>query len=179
MKYLPVNGKWAKNREYIGPKWKRKFIRAIQSVLNVTKGIVPPARTNEKGNFFEKAFGRDLEEFHELLYMPEAYIVYRKIFEEDLGYTLKWQETFRSLNKEEFEEVKPIIENNESRDYYQKTENPKFLELLKHYTLPRHVTKEDKGYEKLKRKYDGLINNEVPKDINLTFDFENTIPQKA
>ena len=175
MKYIPVNGEWAKNREYIGPKWNKKFIRAIQSVLNVTKGIVPPARTNEKGNFFEKAFGKDLEEFHELLYMPETYIVYRKIFEEDLGYTPKWQETFRSLNKEEFEEVKPIIESNNFRDYQQKVQNPKFLELLKHYTIPRHGIKGDKGYERLKRKYDGLINNEVPTDLILTFDFENTI----
>ena len=54
---------------------------AVQSILNVTKGIVAPATKNEKTSFFHKAFGKDLNEFFELLYMPETYIVYRSIFE--------------------------------------------------------------------------------------------------
>ncbi|HAO23409.1 MAG TPA: hypothetical protein DCQ37_24975 [Desulfobacteraceae bacterium] len=158
MKYIPVKGKDAQSRDYTGPKWNRKFIRCIQSVLNVTGGIVAPARTNERGNFFEKAFGRTLKEFRELLYMPETYIIYRKIFEVDLGYTSIWQELFRSLNNEEFEEVRLIIESNDFGDYYQTIKNPKLIRLLSHYSISRKdVDNVEQDYEKLKRKFDPLI----------------------
>jgi hypothetical protein len=72
MKYIPLFGEEAKDREFVGKKWNKKFIRAIQSILNVTKGIVAPGRS-----FFEKAFGSNMDEFYDLLFMPETYIVYR------------------------------------------------------------------------------------------------------
>jgi hypothetical protein len=164
MKYIPVKGEWAQNRDYTAPEWNKKFIRCIQSILNVTKGIVAPARTNEKGNFFEKAFGSNLDEFHELLYMPEVYIVYRKIFEVDLGYALLWQELFRSLTEEEFAEVKPIIERNNFKNIHQKTKNPKLRNLLKHYTISRdRIRKIGDNIDALKAKFDPLIKGEGAK----------------
>ncbi len=51
MKYIPLFGEEAKHREYTGKHWNKKFIRAIQSVLNVTKGIVAPA-TKKRQYFF-------------------------------------------------------------------------------------------------------------------------------
>jgi hypothetical protein len=71
MKYIPLFGEEAKHREYTGKHWNKKFIRAVQSVLNVTKGIVAPATKNDKTSFFHKAFGNNIEEFYEILYMPE------------------------------------------------------------------------------------------------------------
>lgn len=41
MKYHPVNDKdFCMNRDYIGVNWNRKFIRAVQAVLNSTKGKI-------------------------------------------------------------------------------------------------------------------------------------------
>ncbi|MCI5130574.1 MAG: hypothetical protein D3904_03410, partial [Candidatus Electrothrix sp. EH2] len=40
MKYIPVYGKESTNRKFLGPHWNRKYIRAIQCILNATKGIV-------------------------------------------------------------------------------------------------------------------------------------------
>jgi len=40
MKYIPLFGEDAKHRDYVGKHWNKKYVRAIQSVLNVTKGIV-------------------------------------------------------------------------------------------------------------------------------------------
>ena len=97
MKYIPLFGEEAKDRNYIGKKWNRKYIRAIQSVLNVTKGIVAPGRS-----FFEKAFGKDLTEFQEILHMPETYIVYRYFFE-GLGMTDEWRKVYYSLTVKEKE----------------------------------------------------------------------------
>ena len=81
MKYIPLFGEDAKHREYTGKHWNKKFIRAVQSVLNVTKGIVAPASKKGQTSFFHKAFGKNIEEYFEILYMPETYIIYRNVFE--------------------------------------------------------------------------------------------------
>lgn len=158
MKYIPVSGEDAKHREYTGPKWNKKFIRAIQCILNAEKGIVPPPNEKRGRTYFDKAFGKNLNEFHELLYMPEVYIIYRKVFEKKLGYTLLWRDLFMNLTEDEFQEVKPIIESNNFKDYEQKTQNPKLCQLLKHYTITRDkIRKTKKDYELLKLKYDKFL----------------------
>lgn len=59
MKYHPINDKeFFMNRNYIGKHWNRKFIRAVQAVLNSTKGKIGKGVT-----FFEEAFGSNVEEF--------------------------------------------------------------------------------------------------------------------
>lgn len=82
MKYHPLfktddmDKDYSHNRDYIGKHWNRKYIRVIQAILNSTKGMVGRGR-----EFFHKAFGRNLEEFHKLLEMPEDLIVYRYFYE--------------------------------------------------------------------------------------------------
>jgi len=138
MKYIPLFGEEAKGRDYIGVKWNRKFIRAIQSILNVTKGIVAPGRS-----FFEKAFGKTLEEFHELLHMPETFIVYRSYFE-DMGLTAEWRTSYRSLTEDEQEVAFKIIESNSFTDCYKFTNNKKILDLLSYYIIKREDVNEIK-----------------------------------
>lgn len=170
MKYIPLFGEEAKDRNYIGKKWNRKYIRAIQSVLNVTKGIVAPGRS-----FFEKAFGKDLTEFQEILHMPETYIVYRYFFE-GLGMTDEWRKVYYSLTEKEKEFAFELIESNDFSDYQSKTKNKKILELLKHYTIKREdvkdVKEKDLNYKKTKHYFDRLIKEDQFKDLTLTYDFE-------
>lgn len=136
MKYIPLYGEDAKSRSYIGKHWNRKFIRAIQCMLNVTKGIVVHSRHNEKGDFFRRAFGNDLQEFFELLYMPEAYIIYRTLSEE-LGYTQEWLSLFRSLSEEDMKLIKPVIENNDLNNFSNPDLSATLLKLLNHYNITR------------------------------------------
>lgn len=175
MKYIPLFGEEAKNRDYIGKHWNKKFIRAIQCVLNVTKGIVAPSRHNEKGDFFRKAFGDNLQEFHELLYMPETYIIYRHLFEE-IGYTQKWKQLFRALTHEELEFIKPIIEHNKFQDYDKQTLSPVAQELMSHYTISRDIVnkarKENASQEQLKKIIDEMIEKEKFLNLSITYDFE-------
>ena len=63
MKYHPIFGDYHLNRDYLGPHWNRKFIKAIQVILNATKGKIGKGKS-----FFYKAFGKDEEEFTKLLY---------------------------------------------------------------------------------------------------------------
>ena len=70
MKFIPIN---AKDRLYINePNWNWYFVRNVQRILNVTKGIV---MTGEE--FFHRAFGENLEEFYRILHMPEGILMNR------------------------------------------------------------------------------------------------------
>lgn len=89
MKYHPIrktddmSEDFSHNRDYIGKHWNRKYIRAIQAVLNSTKGKI-----GKGTSFFMKAFGENIDEYHKLLEMPETMIIYRYFFEwlgQDVG----------------------------------------------------------------------------------------------
>ncbi|MDR1847379.1 MAG: hypothetical protein LBR17_04605 [Bacteroidales bacterium] len=71
MKFHPITGEDRFNRDYLGKQWNRKYVRAIQAVLNAIKGKV-----GSEEDFFEKAFGRNENEFFKILNMPETMILY-------------------------------------------------------------------------------------------------------
>jgi hypothetical protein len=179
MKYIPLFGEEAKHREYTGKHWNKKFIRAIQSVLNVTKGIVAPATKNDKTSFFHKAFGKNLEEFYEILFMPETYIVYRSVFENRLGYTDIWKKEYNAIRQSsEWEEAKAIIEASNFNDIQEKTTNPAIRHFLRHYQIQRSTLKnEDEEYKSLKKQFDNLIKADRFIDLTLTYDFEEDQPK--
>jgi hypothetical protein len=167
MKYIPLFGEEAKDRQHVGKFWNKKFIRSIQSISNVTRGIVPPGRS-----FFERAYGASLDEYFELLYMPETYIIYRKVFEE-LGYSQEWRRLYRSLSEEEKAEAHSLIELNDFKEIESKTRNQRVLQLLVHYTISREeVKKSDKEYQSIKQKFDRLVHDDPFVDLTLTYDYE-------
>lgn len=181
MKYIPLFGEEAKHREYTGKNWNKKFIRAIQSVLNVTKGIVAPAHAREKTSFFEEAFGQDLEEYRKILYMPETYIIYRHLFKYKLGYTDIWENEYNNLTSEEKEVAHKIIETNifTETNINSYTNDEKIINFLRHYSIPRGgIVKDDIEYKKLKNKFDKLILQDQFIDLTLTYDFEKPIVSK-
>lgn len=176
MKYIPLFGEDAKHREYIGKKWNRKFIRAIQSVLNVTKGIVAPG-----GSFFEKAFGRNLQEFFEILHMPEEYIVYRYFFEGN-GFTIAWRNTYNLLDNEERLFAEEIIRSNDFSNYGTKTNKPTILALLRHYTIKKEqvgdIQLKDIQFKTTKKEFNKLIKNDMALNLTITYDFEEETARK-
>lgn len=127
MKYIPVYGKESTNRKFLGTYWNQKYIRAIQCILNATKGIVTVNPT-----FFYKAFGKDIEEYFDILMMPECYILYRKRFEEN-GQTERWHYQFKNLEKNQLSQFKKIVYSNNFNSN-EKLYRPVF-EILKHYQL--------------------------------------------
>lgn len=127
MKYHPIRDEYSHDRNYIGPHWNRKYIRAVQAVLNATKGKI-----GRGISFFEKAFGRNEEEFMELLIMPETFILFRLFFEH-LGYTDQWRKAMKDLSEEEREELMPIIYKNDFNHIEELPSNPKLRHILKFY----------------------------------------------
>ena len=127
MKYHPIRDEHSHDRDYIGEHWNRKYIRAIQAILNATKGKI-----GRGVSFFEKAFGRNEEEYMELLIMPETFLLFRFFFEH-LGYTQQWREAMSELTDAEREELYPIIFKNDFNHIDELTENEKFRHILKFY----------------------------------------------
>lgn len=70
MKYVPLD---AKDRKHVGPKWTKTQLRGIQCILHATHGVVGPRRP-----FFEKAFGRNADEFKYIIEQPEEIIFHRE-----------------------------------------------------------------------------------------------------
>ncbi|MEP7170283.1 MAG: hypothetical protein ABI855_13005, partial [Bacteroidota bacterium] len=174
MKYIPLFGEEAKDRDFVGKKWNKKFIRAIQSILNVTKGIVAPGRS-----FFEKAFGNSIDEFYDLLFMPETYIVYRFLFEKNLKYTPIWKAEYNSLTTAERIDAQQIIIGNDFTNISSKTSSLRVQNFLRHYTIPRgSIDSNDSEYQKLKRQFDKMIKNNQHHNLTLTYDFENINARK-
>ncbi len=152
MKYHPINDKaFFKNRDYIGKYWNRKFIRAVQAVLNSTKGKI-----GRGVDFFEEAFGRDVNEFRKILWMPETFIIYRRIYDADLRARLaerystvtehdcdlanEWWEKFKALTPEKLEEAKSIIALNKFKDGDFECDDKDVLEVLSYYKISRNDT---------------------------------------
>lgn len=132
MKYHPIQDpKYFRNRNYEGKYWNRKFIRAIQAILNATKGKVGNGK-----EFFEEAFGKDVDEFKKLMYMPETLIIYRVFFKEN-GITDKWWSDFKDLTEEKREIAKRIIEKNDFSNIEELTNDHQILNLLEYYKITR------------------------------------------
>lgn len=155
MKYHPIFGDYKLNRDFIGPHWNRKFIRAVQVILNATKGKIGKGKS-----FFFKAFGNDEKEFFKLLYMPETYILYRFFFEKE-GFTEDWWKAFNALNKKELTQAKEIIEKNIFTNIDSLTLNAKVISLLNHYSISREeISKTGSELSMLKAKFDKLSRTE-------------------
>ncbi len=166
MKFIPIFGEESKNREYIGKYWNRKFIRAVQAVLNATKGKIGKGMS-----YFEKAFGESPEAFNKILYMPEPFIIYRLHYEKDIvlnklkkmsycdnryaltlldyqyhfnifckeanGSVENWWNDFDNLSENDTIIIYPIIEKNKFQDINIKDYNSKIKTVLNYYLRER------------------------------------------
>ena len=154
MKYHPISDPdYFRNRDYIGkPHWNRKFIRAIQAVLNSTHGKIGRGRT-----FFEAAFGKNIDEFRKILWMPEALIIQRYKYDEEKRreyygdkptpyddiddatgkITPDWWEKFSALNKGQREQIEQIIAEHDFSDDVVDVADKEIKEVLKYYQIKR------------------------------------------
>ena len=151
MKYHPISdSEFFKNRDYIGRHWNRKFIRAIQAVLNSTKGKI-----GRGVEFFEEAFGRDIDEFQKILWMPETFIIYRRMYDAHLRERLaerytshstndsdlanEWWVKFCSLPPEKADIAKGIIALNQFKEGDYICDDAEIEDVLSYYKITRDI----------------------------------------
>jgi hypothetical protein len=133
MRFIPLSGPQSITRSlYIGTHWNPKYLRAVQCILNATRGVVsvnPP--------FFERAFGKTQEAYKLLLLRPEPYILYRDHFEEN-GKAAEWEEQWGNLNRSERHEAKELILTN-SFTSLNGTSSVAVREFMKHYQVKKKI----------------------------------------
>lgn len=129
MRYVDLSSKdrRADSPGNIGQHWNRKYLRAIQAVLVATRGVV-----GTRMRFFEKAFGRDLDEFFKILLMPEDYIRHRLEREAD-GTTELWWQQFNDLSDLDREHVLSVVLRNNFPAIDRREFSRAALRVLKHY----------------------------------------------
>lgn len=147
MKYHPISDpEYYNNRDFIGEHWNRKFIRAIQAVLNSTKGKVGPSV-----EFFEEAFGRDVQEYQKLLWMPETFIIFRRKYdanlrnrladkytdfsEEDNNLANEWWADFCALPTDKLDIAKKIISKNRFKEGDYECDDYDVMKVLSYYSI--------------------------------------------
>lgn len=101
MKYASIE---QTDRNYVGKWWNRKYLRAINVILNVASGVVA-----KEEDFFVRAFGHDEFEFLDILAMPDDFIRYRDFFEKN-GLIQSWKTAYHKLSDEEKEELIKVLE---------------------------------------------------------------------
>ena len=144
MRYIPLDDK---TRGYVGPKWTKKQLRAVQTILIPTQGKGVSSKS-----FFEAAFGESVEEFIETIQMPEAYIASRgkpakvkNATEEEMAIKIanynkyetlrqEWKKLYLELNKEDRQNFDYVIADNKF-DYYHfnRLNNNRSKRLYLHY----------------------------------------------
>ncbi len=178
MKFHPIrktdemDEDYSHNRDYIGVHWNRKYIRAIQAILNSTKGKI-----GRGTSFFHKAFGSNLDEYHKLLEMPETMLIYRFFFEwlsteaaitigkEKFGHSFEsistqawWNcycECKKAISPAEWESVKLFIHTNDFDSSSDRFTNPLIIKLLSFYKNNRKfVVEEGTELFLMKQEYD-------------------------
>jgi hypothetical protein len=149
MKYAPIN---EKDRSYIGKFWNRKYLSAINVIINVTNGIVAKER-----DFFTAAFGSNIEEFLEILNMPDEFIRFRFFFK-DNGLLDYWKALFRSLAKEEKVYLLDMLCKHKEDEAIASQEHPKKVKkILVLYNLNKsQFDKGEKSYQSVVNAVDSI-----------------------
>lgn len=131
MKYIPVTNK---DRKFVGKHWEPRYLRSIQCILQATHGVVSPRK-----EFFEAAFGRNIQEFKKLLIMPDKYIIYRQ--DSKNNGVVEWNNLLSSLSTAQKNDFLRIVYQNRF-DGSEASEHPKVNAILSHYKKGKNFTNE-------------------------------------
>jgi hypothetical protein len=142
MKYASINHT---DRSFVGEHWNKKYLRAINVILNVTSGVVA-----KEEDFFLRAFGHSESEFLQILTMPDEFIRYRDFFEEK-GLTQLWRKSYLKLSLQEKEELIGIVEKIvDDPEIIHKKYCEKIKDILFYYSIKKkHVTDNELYYSNL------------------------------
>ena len=91
-------------------------------------------------DFFYEAFGANEERFWTIMWMPEAFIIYRMKFKENLAHD--WEEAFYSLPASKLELVKTIVVENSFKDFDLSKYDDEVQNVLRFYLINRDMAKD-------------------------------------
>lgn len=133
MRYQPTD---RPDRTFIGEKWTRYQLRALQLILQATHGVV----TGEPA-FFRHAFGGSSQDFHDLLLRPQHYIFNREWFENGGGHDEfeAFQSRFGRLSASQRDELVQLLSSVDPAAFpslVKATKDRQLKNLIPFYALP-------------------------------------------
>lgn len=138
MKYASIKHT---DRSYTGRYWNKKYLKSINVILNVTSGVV----AKEK-DFFLRAYGHNLDEYFEILTMPDDFIRYRDYFEK-YGLPQRWKEEFRKLTGTEKAELLELLSDVSSEVHIMdQAHSPHLDSILQFYTVKKTSMEKNEAY---------------------------------
>lgn len=131
------------DRNFVGEFWCKKYLRAINVILNVTSGVV----AKEK-DFFERAYGTTPEEFIEILSMPDDFIRFRNFFD-DIGLSNIWKNMYNQLSTENKKLlIKVLSESSTDMIAVEHNTNEQLNDILQLYTIKKNSVEKNELYYK-------------------------------
>lgn len=133
MRYQPTD---LPDRSFVGEKWTRYQLRALQIVLQATHGVV-----SGEPEFFRHAFGATVEEFEALLLRPQHYIFNRDWYELGPG-SAEYEEYaagFKALSLNQRMELRDLLSSVDPSNFAElpsETKDGKLRSILGYYPLP-------------------------------------------
>jgi hypothetical protein len=130
MRYQPTD---MKDRSHVGKNWNRYFLRSMQIILQATHGVVSGAP-----DYFNRAFGKTDDQFHNLLLRPHHFIFNRRWYEE-FGGRAEYQEycsEFRALGSTDRADLITVLAQFENRKFAnikRRIANKKVAKLFRFY----------------------------------------------
>lgn len=138
MKYADI---YRTDRLYVGEYWHKKYLRAMNVILNVTGGVV----AKEK-DFFQRAFGKNSVEFMRILAMPDDFIRYRKFYE-DIGLTPVWEKLYKALSADEKRRLLDVLDVMvDDRDTLKQHYTKRIDKILQMYSINRNMVEKNGMY---------------------------------
>jgi hypothetical protein len=130
MRYQPTN---RPDRGHVGERWTRYQLRSMQIVLQATHGIVSGAP-----EFFKRAFGDTVDDFHRLLLLPHDFIFNRDWYEHGEGCEEldDYRSAFRRLSDSERAELLQLLSSCDPREFVslpRSTANKRLKRVLPFY----------------------------------------------
>jgi len=130
MRYQPTN---RPDRGHVGERWTRYQLRSMQIVLQATHGIVSGAP-----EFFKRAFGDTVDDFHRLLLLPHDFIFNRDWYEHGEGREEleDYRAAFRRLSDSERAELPQLLSSCDPREFVslpRSTANKRLKRVLPFY----------------------------------------------
>jgi hypothetical protein len=174
MRYQPTD---RPDRGHVGEKWTRYQLRSMQIVLQATHGVV-----SGEPDFFKRAFGDAVEDFHRILMMPHDFVFNRDWYEHlaGQGEFEAYERVASKLDEADRAELLALLSSCDPRNFAslkEKTANPKILRVLPYY-IPRpkdfleEIWKRQKSAAAQAKPNDGLAEDERVEDAGLEFEEE-------
>lgn len=123
MRYCPITDT---DRHYLSRNWNWRYLRGIQCILSATHGMVSPNPV-----FFQHAFGNSVEQFLEIIAMPDPYIIFRAANSDKAK---EWRRMYVRLSDcEKAEFLKLLGEIHLKTERTKEKINGRFEDLLAYY----------------------------------------------